>query len=139
MTTEDNTSAVITLPKTKLSVRSGHLVLLSQTDRPISAIDMASITNATVRMETDWAAIILPLGLFAIAGACRWYFASTTLGWFLCVVVGIFGLIAFLGLKRPVLTVITKDGQANIDIKDTMPEAEAFVLSLKQQTGNRQA
>jgi len=139
MTTEDNTSAVITLPKTKLSVRSGHLLLHSPTDQPISDIDMASITNVSVRMETDWAAIILPIGLFAIAGACKWYFSSSSLGWFLSVVVGIFGLIAFLGLKRPVLTVVTKDGQARIDIKDTLPEAEAFALSLKQQTNSHQA
>jgi hypothetical protein len=137
--TEQAETKRISLPKTKLYVSDGRLVRQSPTNQTVSEIALDSITDISVRMETDWPVIIFPLGLFVIAGACKWFLHSVAIGWLLCIVLAILGLLSLLGLKRPLLTVQTRDGQVTFEVKDTFPDAEAFTLSIKQQINGRTA
>lgn len=127
----------ISLPKTKLFVSDGRLIRRSSTNQTVSEIALNSITHISVRMETDWPVIILPIGLFAIGAACKWLVSSPTIGWLLCIGLSVVGLLSLLGLKRPLITVQTQDGQMTFEVKDTFPDAEAFTLSLKQQIKGR--
>ena len=134
---EQTETKSISLPKTKLFVSDGRLVRQSPTNQTVSEIALTSITNVSVRMETDWPVIILPIGLFVASAACKWFINSSGIGWLLCIVLAIVGLLALLGLKRPLLTVQTTDGQVTFEVKDTFPDAEAFTISLKQQIHGR--
>jgi hypothetical protein len=122
----------LALPKTKLFVTERRLIRHSPTNQTVSDIALNSITEVSVRMETDWPAIIFPIGLVVIAGACKWFIASPTLGWLLCISIAVVGLLSLLGLRRPMLRIQTRDGQVTFEIKDSFTEAEAFAVSLRQ-------
>jgi hypothetical protein len=131
MTLPEDAKQII-LSKTKLFVEGGRLIRHSSANQAISDIPLKAITDVALRTEPDWMAIIFPIALFAGAWACKWFIPSPTLGWVLCISLAVVGLLSFLGLPRPMLTVRTREGKATFEIKEPFADAEAFALSLKQ-------
>lgn len=131
MTTDDE-STPLTLPKTKLTLADGHLILRTKRNETISSITLASITNIFVRKETDWIGIVFPFGFLAAGLACKWFIPSPALGWWLGGGLCAFALLCLFGLKRVLVVVQTKDGEVRFEVKDLPLDAEAFSLSIKQ-------